>query len=82
MDIFSKGYTNNWSEGIFAVDSLWKTNLWTYKIKDLNRETIRRSFYEKELFLSKLEMSYYPGPDSHIRDKVKVVLNLSNYAKN
>ena len=25
-------------------------------------------------------MSYYPEPDSHIRDKVKVVLELSNYA--
>ena len=25
-------------------------------------------------------MSYYPEPDSHIRDKVKVVLNLPNYA--
>ena len=25
-------------------------------------------------------MSHYPEPDSHIRDKVKVVLNLSNYA--
>ena len=25
-------------------------------------------------------MSYYPEPDSHNRDKVKVVLNLSNYA--
>ena len=25
-------------------------------------------------------MSYYPEPDSHIRDEVKVVLNLSNYA--
>ena len=25
-------------------------------------------------------MSYYPGPDSHIKDKVKVVLDLSNYA--
>ena len=24
-------------------------------------------------------MSYYPDPDSHIRDKVKVVLYLSNY---
>ena len=23
-------------------------------------------------------MSYYPEPDSHIRDKVKVVLDLSN----
>ena len=25
-------------------------------------------------------MSYYPEPDSHIRYKVKVVLDLSNYA--
>ena len=25
-------------------------------------------------------MRFYPEPDSHIRDKVKVVLDLSNYA--
>ena len=25
-------------------------------------------------------MSYYPEPDSHTRDKVKVVLDLSSYA--
>ena len=25
-------------------------------------------------------MSYYPEPGCHIRDKVKVVLDLSNYA--
>ena len=25
-------------------------------------------------------MIYYPEPDSHIRDKVKEVLGLSNYA--
>ena len=25
-------------------------------------------------------MSYYPEPDSHIKDKAKVVLKLSNYA--
>ena len=25
-------------------------------------------------------MSYYPEPDNHIRDKVKVVLDLTNYA--
>ena len=25
-------------------------------------------------------MSYYPEPDTHIRDKVKIVLDLSNYA--
>ena len=34
---------------------------------------------KKELLLSILYMSYYPEPDSHIRGKVKVVLDLSNY---
>ena len=30
--------------------------------------------------LSKLYMSYYPEPDSHIRNKIKIELDLSNYA--
>ena len=56
-----------------------KTYPWTYKIKGLNGEKIIKSFYEKKLLQSILRMSYYPEPDSHIRDKVKVVLDLSNY---
>ena len=46
--------TNSWSEEIFAIGSVLKTNPWTYKIKELNGETIIESFYEKELLLSKL----------------------------
>ena len=57
-----------------------KTNPWTYKFKDLNGEKIIGSFYEKELLLSILEMSYSSEPDSHIRDKVKEVLHLRKYA--
>ena len=57
-----------------------KTNYWTYKIKDLNGEKIIESFYEKEFLLSKLQISCYPEPASRIRDKVKVILDLSNYA--
>ena len=53
-NIFSKGYTENWSREIFIIDSVLKTNPWTYKIKDLNGEKIIGSFYEKELLLSKL----------------------------
>ena len=37
-NIFSKGYTENWSRVIFVIDSVLKTNPWTYKIKDLNWE--------------------------------------------
>ena len=34
------------------IDSVLKTNLWTYKLKYLNGEKIVRSFYEKELLRS------------------------------
>ena len=33
-NIFSKGYTENWSLEIFIIDSVLKTNPWTYKIED------------------------------------------------
>ena len=79
-NIFSKSYTEDWSREIFVIDSLLKTNPWTYKIKDINGEKIKGSFYEKELLLSILWMSYYSEADSHVRDKAKVVLDLSNYA--
>ena len=79
-NIFSKGYTKNWSKEIFLIDSVLKINPWTNKLKDLNGEKIIRSFYEKELLLSILWMSYYPEPDIHIRNEVKVVLDFLNYA--
>ena len=53
----------------------WKLILVTYKVKDINREKIIGIFYEKELLMSKLQMSYYPERNSHIRDNVKVVLD-------
>ena len=51
-NIFSKGYSENWSRKIFVIDSVLKTNPWTYKLKDLNVEKIIGSFYEKDLLLS------------------------------
>ena len=47
-NIFSKGYTENWSREIFIIDSVLKTNPWTYKINDLNGEKVIGSFYEKK----------------------------------
>ena len=77
--IFREGYTKSWRRTMFVIGSVLKINSWAYKIKDLNREKIIENFYEKELLLSKLRMSYYPEPDIHIRVKVKIVLDLSNY---
>ena len=53
-NIFKKDCTESLSKEIYVTDFLLKTNPWTYKIKDLNRETITESFYGQELLLSKL----------------------------
>ena len=47
--IFDKGYTPNWTEEIFIIENIQNTNPVTYKIKDLNDEEIKGSFYEPEL---------------------------------
>ena len=52
----------------------------TYKINDLNQEKIKGNFYEEDLLQSVLSMSFCAEPDSHIRDQVDVLLDLSNYA--
>ena len=51
-NIFSKGYTKNWSREIFIINFDLKTNPWISKIKDLNGEEIAGNFFEKELLLS------------------------------
>ena len=48
-NIFTKGYTPNWSEEVFIVNKVQNTVPWTYLINDLNGEEIKGSFYEKEL---------------------------------
>ena len=53
-NIFSKVYSRSWSREIFEIDSVLKTNLWKYKIKDLNNEKILGSIHEKKLLFSKL----------------------------
>ena len=48
-DIFTKGYTPNWTREVFIVNKIKNTVPWTYSISDLNNEKILGSFYEKEL---------------------------------
>ena len=35
-NIFSKSYTENWSRETFIINYVLKTNLWIYKIENLN----------------------------------------------
>ena len=49
-DVFDKASGNiRWSEELFKVHSINRSNVITYKIKDLNGEIIEAIFYEKEL---------------------------------
>ena len=48
-NIFTKGYTPNWSEEVFVIKKVKNTVPWTYVIKDLNDEEIIGTFYGKEL---------------------------------
>ena len=47
--IFEKGYTTRWTEEIFVITKIKRTNPITYKIADLNGEEIDGTFYEPEL---------------------------------
>ena len=49
-NLFDKASGNiKWSEELFKIHSINKSNVITYKIKDLNDEIIKGIFYEKEL---------------------------------
>ena len=53
-DLFDKPSGNiKWSEELFKIHSINKSNVITYKIKDLNDEIIEGIFYERELQKSK-----------------------------
>ena len=47
-NVFIKDYTENWSREIFIIDSVLKTNPWSYEIKDLNEEKNNRKFLRKK----------------------------------
>ena len=55
-NVFDKGYTPNWSEELFIINKIQYTNPITYKIKDLNNEDIKGSFYEPELLKAKQDV--------------------------
>ena len=53
-NLFDKSSGNiKWSEELFKIYSINRSNVITYKIKDLNDEIIEGIFYERELQLTK-----------------------------
>ena len=58
--LFDKPTGNiKWSEELFRIHSINKSNVITYKIKDMNNEVIQGVFYEKELQLTKNSAGKY-----------------------
>ena len=49
QNIFTKGYTPNWSEEVLVIKKIKNAAPWTYVINDLNGEETIGKFYEKEL---------------------------------
>ena len=47
--LFEKGFTPNWTEEVFTVSKIQRTNPVTYKITDYIGEEIQGTFYEQEL---------------------------------
>ena len=58
--LFDKASSNiKWSEELFKIHSFNKSNVITYKIKDLNDEIIKGVFYERELQKTKNTSEVY-----------------------
>lgn len=61
--IFSKGYTQNWTNEIFTIHKIQYTNPTTYILRDHLGEILHGGFYEQELIKVK-------NPDVYLIDRI------------
>ena len=79
--IFDKASGNiKWSEELFKIHSINRSNVITYRIKDLNDEIIKGIFYEKELQKTKNTSEVYVIEKIIRRDKNKYFVKWRNYS--
>ena len=75
-DVFDKPSANiKWSEELFKMHSINKSNVITYKIKDLNDEIIKGIFYERELQKTKNTSEVYVIEKIFEKTKINILLN-------
>ena len=80
-DLFDKPSGNiKWSEELFKIHSIKKSNVITYKIKDLNDEIIEGIFYERELQKSKNTSGVYIIEKIIRKNKNKYFVKWRNYS--
>ena len=80
--IFDKPSGNiKWSEELFKIHSINKSNVITYKIKDLNNNIIEGIYYEKELQKSKNTSEVYIIEKIIRKNKDKYLVKWRGYSK-
>ena len=76
-DLFDKpSYNIKWSEELFKIHSINRSNVITYKIKDLNDEIIQGIFYERELQKTKITIQEYIIKKK-LLEKIKINISLN-----
>ena len=81
--IFDKASGNiKWSEELFKIYSISRSNVITYKIKDLNGEIIEGIFYERELQKTKNTSEIYIIEKIIKKNKNKYLVKWRNYPNN
>ena len=82
-DIFDKPSSNiKWSEELFKIYSINKSNVITYKIKGLNNEIIEGIFYERELQLTKNTSQEYIIEKIIRKNKNNYLVKWKGYSNN
>ena len=80
-NLFDKPSGNiKWSEELFKIHSINRSNVITYKIKDLNDEIIEGIFYEKELQLTKYISEVYVIEKIIRKNKNKYLVKWRGYS--
>ena len=80
-NLFDKPCANiKWSEELFKIHSINKSNVITYKIKDLNDEIIKGIFYEREIQKTKNNSAVYIIEKIIRKNKNKYLIKWRNYS--
>ena len=79
-DIFDKPSANiKWSEELFKIHSIDRSNVISYKIKDLNDDIIDGIFYQQELQKTKNTSGVYIIEKIIKKNKNKYLVKWRNY---
>ena len=80
-NLFDKPSGNiKWSEELFKIYSIYRSNVITYKIKDLNGEIIKGIFYEKKLQKTKKISEVYVREKIIRKNKYRYLIKWRGYS--